>query len=394
MTEETFGMIILKKNAERRVLRGHLWIFSNEIGSPPVSDLEPGSIHEVFDANKEFIGMAYANSRSLIAARILSRRKTAIDSAFVEQRIREAVAFRRQVLADREAYRLVFSESDLLPGLIVDKYGTVLAVQSLTAGMDLLLDDVVSALAETMNPEAIFLRNDAPVRELEGVPLEKRLAYGVLPPDVTIPSWGLEFLVDIPEGQKTGFFLDQEANRDLMKKYVRPGGTVLDLFSYTGAWGIHAAFAGAARVTAVDSSKTALALADSNAAHNNLGDRFNTVREPVLDFLKKARDSWDVIIADPPSFIKSRAKIKEGRKGYIDLNRRALGKLSAGGILITCSCSHHLSPPDFEDILRIASRQSGKRTRVLEIRGQGPDHPVLMSMPETRYLKLMAVQVL
>lgn len=386
-------MIILKKNADRRVRKGHLWIFSNEIGSPPVSELEPGSIHEVYNAGKDFIGMAYANSRSLIAARILSRRKRPIDRAFLEERIGAAAEFRKRVLVDREAYRLIFSESDLLPGLIADQYRDLLVVQSLTAGMDSLLDEVVSVLAETMKPDGIYLRNDSPVRELEGVSLEKRLAFGSIPDQVTIPSGGVELLVDIPEGQKTGYFLDQEANRDLMKKYVFPGAKVLDLFSYTGAWGIHAAYAGASHVTAVDSSKTALTLADANAAHNGLGERFSTVREPVLGFLKKERDAWDMIVADPPSFIKSRNKIKEGVKGYIDLNRRALGKLAPGGILVTCSCSHHLSPPDFEEVLDIAARQSGKRTRILEIRGQGPDHPVLLAMPETRYLKLIVAQV-
>ncbi len=387
-------MIKLKRNADRRVRKGHLWIFSNEIESPPVAQLEPGALHEVCDASGEFVAMAYVNPKSLITARILSRRKTPIDRLFLESRITSAARFRSRMFPDRDAYRLIFSESDLLPGLIVDRYGPFLAVQSHTAGMDLLLNEIVEILGETMCPEGIYLRNDSPVRELEGMVLEKRLASGSVPDRVTITSRGLRFLVDIQEGQKTGFFLDQEANRDLMGKYVFSGANVLDLFSYTGAWGIHAAAAGASEVTAVDSSRGALNLAESNAEINDLASRFHAVREPAVDFLKKSHKTWDVVVADPPSFIKSRAKVKEGRKGYIDLNRRALGKLSPSGILVTCSCSHHLSPEDFEEILRIASYQSGKRTRILEVRGQGPDHPVLLSMPETRYLKVIVAQVI
>jgi 23S rRNA (cytosine1962-C5)-methyltransferase len=340
------------------------------------------------------MGMGYANPRSLITARLLSRRKTPIDHTFLDHRIGSAVEFRKRVLSGQNAYRLFFSESDLLPGLIVDRYGDCLVVQSLTAGMDSLQEQVVEVLADLMAPQGIYARNDSRMRELEGIPLEKRPLHGSVPETVTIDSMGLRFLVDIQEGQKTGFFLDQEANRDLMKKYVFPEAKVLDLFSYTGGWGVHAAAAGAAHVTAVDSSRGALDLAETNASLNNLGSNFTTIREPVVDFLKKNKESWDLIIADPPSFIRSRSKIKEGHKGYIDLNRRALGKLGTGGILVTCSCSHHLSREDFEEILSIASQQSGRRTRVLEVRGQGPDHPILLSMPETRYLKVMVVQVI
>lgn len=387
-------MITLKKNADRRIRKGHLWIFSNEIKSPPMSELEPGSIHEISDSSGEFMGMAYANPKSLITARLLARRKIPIDHTFFEQRIGSALELRKRISSGRDAYRLVFSDSDLLPGLIVDRYADYLVVQSLTAGMDALLEQVVEVLADLIAPSGIFARNDSRIRGLEGIPLEKRPVFGSVPDAVTINSMGLQFLVNIQEGQKTGFFLDQEANRDLMKKYVLPGARVLDLFSYTGGWGIHAAAAGAAYVAAVDSSRASLDFAEINASLNNVESCFTAIRDQVVDYLKKTKESWDVIIADPPSYIKSRAKIKEGRRGYIDLNRRALGKLSAGGILVTCSCSHHLSREDFEDVLLIASQQSGRRTRILEVRGQGPDHPVLLSMPETRYLKVMVLQVI
>jgi 23S rRNA (cytosine1962-C5)-methyltransferase len=206
-------------------------------------------------------------------------------------------------------------------------------------------------------------------------------------------SEGLKFLVDIQDGQKTGFFLDQEANRSLMKQYVFHGARVLDLFCYSGAFGIHAAAAGAEVVTAVDSSRGAIALAQANAELNGFANRVVATKESALDFLKKAQQTWDIIVLDPPAFIKSRSRVSEGTKGYIDLNRRALGRLNIGGILITCSCSHHLNQMAFEELLAAASLQSGKQLRILDVRGQAPDHPVLLSMPETRYLKVIVAQV-
>ncbi len=355
--------------------------------------MEAGSIHEIQDAAGEFLGMVYANPASLITARILSHKKVEIDEAFLEQRIGAALERRQRLFPERDFYRLIFGEADLLPGLIVDRYGAVLAVQSLTAGMDALLDKVLAVLVRYLGPEGIYLRNDSPSRVLEGLSQEKRIAYGSIPDTVIISSSGLKFLVDVADGQKTGFFLDQEANRPLMKQYVFSGAKVLDLFCYTGAWGLHAAAAGAAEVTGVDSSPGAIQLAESNAALNGMEGRFYAVRHNALEFLKRSHETWDVVILDPPAFIKSRSQIKEGQKGYIDFNRRALTKLNPGGILVTCSCSHHLDAQTFEETLAIAARQSGKELRILDIRGQGPDHPFLLSMPETRYLKVIVAQV-
>lgn len=385
-------MITLKKNHDRRIRRGHLWVFSNEIGDPSVSSLEPGSIHEMRDSSGEFLGMVYVNPGSLIAARILSRRRTAIDEDFFRERILSALDLRKRLYPFRQSYRLIFSESDFLPGLIVDRYGSVLVLQSLTAGMDALLEQVVGVLVELLSPDAIYLRNDSPVRLLEGLQQEKRPAYGTLPEQVTLVSGGLRLLVDVVEGQKTGFFLDQESNRLLMDTFTFLGARVLDLFCYTGAWGLHAATAGADEVTSVDTSERALGLAQANAEMNGLATRFKTVKEPVIDFLKKTRETWDLIVLDPPAFVKGKAHLKEGTKGYIDANRRALTKLKPGGILVTCSCSHHLDIESFEQAILAAARQSGRDLRILATRGQGPDHPVLLSMPETRYLKLIAAQ--
>ncbi len=385
-------MITLKKNHDRRIRRGHLWVFSNEILDPPVSQLEPGSIHEMRDASGEFMGMVYVNPNSLIAARILSRKRTHIDEDFFRERILSALELRKRLFPSRDAFRLVFGESDFLPGLVVDKYGSVLVVQTITAGMDALLDQVVSVLVDVLSPDGIYLRNDSPMRLLEGLQQEKRLAYGTVPDNVTIESGSLKLLVDVVEGQKTGFFLDQESNRPLMEAFTFPGARVLDLFCYTGAWGLHAAAAGVDEVTAVDTSERALGLAKSNADLNGFAEKFNPIKESVIDFLKRTSETWDVIVLDPPAFVKGKAHLKEGTKGYIDANRRALTKLNPGGILVTCSCSHHMDEESFEDAILAASRQSGKELRILAIRGQGPDHPFLLSMPETRYLKLIAAQ--
>jgi 23S rRNA (cytosine1962-C5)-methyltransferase len=385
-------MITLKKNADRRVRRGHLWVFSNEIGSPSVSEIEPGSLHELCDSAGEFIGTVYANPASLIAARILSRKKGNIDKSFFHQRIEAALDLRKLVCSGRDSYRMVFSESDFLPGLIVDRYGAYLVVQSLTAGMDALLDQVADALMEIVAPGGIYLRNDSPFRTLEGLPSEKRTIRGSVPEEVTIVSEGLQMRVNVANGQKTGFFLDQESNRSLMRKYVPLDASVLDLFCYTGAWGIHAAASGASEVVAVDTSRGALALAAENAKLNGLEDKFHPVRESAVDFLKKNDVLWDAIVLDPPAFVKSRSSLKEGVKGYIDVNRRAVGRLRHGGMLVTCSCSHHLSYEDFESLLHSAARQAGRELRILDTRGQGPDHPILLAMPETRYLKVIVAQ--
>ncbi|MEW6113258.1 MAG: class I SAM-dependent rRNA methyltransferase [Thermodesulfobacteriota bacterium] len=385
-------MIVLKPRADRRIRGGHLWVFANEIADPRVSDLEPGSLHELHDAAGQFLGVVYANPASLIAARILSRRKTSIDSGFFLNRIQSALDFRKRLFPNRSSYRLVFAESDLLPGLIVDRYGDIVVVQALTAGMERLLDEIVDAITEVLAPAGVFLRNDSSFRLLEGLPLEKRLLAGTVPERVEIESRGLRFAIDVVNGQKTGFFLDQESNRELMYRYVAPGMKVLDLFCYTGAWALHALAAGAERATGVDSSRGALELATRSAALNSFTDRFLAVRDHAVDFLKKTRESWDLVVVDPPAFIKTRSQMREGKKGYIDVNRRALRALKPGGILITCSCSHHVDLGLFEEVLISASRQSGRTLRILDVRGQGSDHPVLLDMPETRYLKVLVAQ--
>lgn len=386
-------MITLKKQCDRRLKKGHLWVFSNEIADPPVAGLEPGAVHECRSQNGEFLGMVYVNPASLITARILSRRREEIDEDFFLGRLRSALARREMLFPGKSLYRLVFGESDFLPGLVVDRYGDYLAVQTLTAGMDSFKDIIVGCLRELLSPKGIYLRNDSPARSQEGLAEERREAAGVVPDLVEIESRGVRFLVDIPNGQKTGFFLDQEENRRLLWRYTPPGATVLDLFSYSGAWGLHALAAGASHVVAVDSSRGALAIGEKNAELNGRQDVFEPVKDSVINFLKKSRDLWDVVVLDPPAFVKSKAQIKEGLKGYTDLGRRAFLRLKPGGTVITCSCSHHVSGHDFEEVTRTAAAAAGRDLLVLERSGQGPDHPMLISMPETSYLKVITARL-
>lgn len=387
-------MIRLKKNADKRIRKGHLWVFSNEIDSPSVSEIVQGEVDELFDHSGKFLGMVYSNPRSLITSRVLSHKRTDIDGLFVKQRIKEANDRRSSICRHSTAYRLFYGESDLIPGLIIDKYADAYVVQSSTAGVDTLMELVVQAIVELFSPSCVYIRNDLPVRDLEGISRTKKLAYGTLPERIEVELNGLKFLVDIENGQKTGLFLDQEFNRTALIKYLSPQANVLDLFCYTGAWGINAAARGLCGVTAVDSSANALDAAKVNAELNNVGDRFEVVKSDCIDFLKKMEKHWDVVIADPPAYIKSKAKLAEGKRGYFDLNKRALGKLRKGGLLITCSCSHHLSLEEFRDLILSASLQSSRRIRLLEVLGQGPDHPCLPAMPETSYLKALVCQVM
>lgn len=387
-------MIKLRKQADRKVRRGYLWIFSNEIEEPAVKDLSPGGIYDVTDFTGEFLGVAYANPKSLIAARILSRKKTIIDESFIGARLQKALELRHPYCRDREAFRAFFGEADLLPGLVIDKYGPHVVIQSSTAGVDRILHPIVEAVGRIFTPESIVLRNDSSMRTLEGIPLTKEILLGSDVSSIKFRSHGVLFVANLINGQKTGFFLDQEFNRPLLNRYIPENATVLDLYCYSGAWSLHAVAAGADMVTAVDSSESALELARQNSYLNSYDSRIDTVREDVLQFLKNGSEKWDVIILDPPAFIKSRSKVREGRQGYIDINRKAIARLKKGGLLITCSCSGHMGLSDFLDVANIAAYKNGRNLRILSVLGQGPDHPTLAAMPETRYLKVIIAQAL
>ena len=342
------------------------------------------------------MGIGYANPHSLIAVRLLTREREETGPAFVRQRVELAKRLRDQLNPGRESCRVFFAESDLLPGLIVDRYGRHLCVQSLTAGVERMLPAILDALVEAYAPEGLILRNDSGLRQLEGLPLEKKLAYGTYDGPVDVEIGGLRFNVDLMEGQKTGFFLDQVDNYAVLDT-VSGGADALDLFCHTGAWAMSAVNKGAVSCTGIDSSAKALETAAANARLNGLEDRLSFVREDVFSALKRLGGEgrrYGLIISDPPAFIKSRSKIAEGLKGYRDLNTRVLRLVKPGGWLVSCSCSHHMDRETFLEVLRSAATGADRTVRLAEFRSQSKDHPVLLAAPETEYLKCALLQVL
>ncbi|GAB4490735.1 MAG: class I SAM-dependent rRNA methyltransferase [Thermodesulfovibrionales bacterium] len=381
-------MDIVHLKRTKRLLAGHLWVFSNELFENP-KKYAPGSLVEVRDKNENCLGTGYINPRSLIAVRLLSREKTVIDRSFLHAKISNALRLRERLFGKADAFRMIFSEADYLPGLIVDKYGPCLVVQFLTLGIEAFSEDIIGVLDEIFAPETIVLRNDSRMRLLEGLPLGKEVVKGDLSRLPVIREDGVVFEVNPLDGQKTGFFLDQRMNRTGLKRYIGKGAG-LDLFSYSGGWAMHCASAGAS-VTCVDSSKRALEMASRNAELNGFQDRVRCVEEDVFAFLGSesaaASRTYDFVVFDPPAFVKSGRDIKEAVKAYRELNEQCMRLLKPGGILATSSCSYHLSKELFVEMLNAASRKAQRDLRLLEMRSQSPDHPVLLSMPETEYLK-------
>ncbi len=375
----------LKKKEARRVQRGHPWIFSNEIADP-LSSFAAGELVDVLDHAGRFIGRGYINPHALIAIRILTRRQDEIDLRFFRKRIAAARELRTR-LGFGDSFRALFSEGDGVPGLIVDKYADTLVVQSLTAGIEARLDVITLALREEYAPAAIVFKNDSAAREFEGLPRQTSVAVGSLDGPVTFDEAGITYRVDVLEGQKTGFFFDQRENRLALKGLVS-GRSVLDCFCYVGAWSLTAARFGAAEVTGLDASQRAVDLAVQNAKLNGLSARF--VVADVFEELRrreKNKERFGCIILDPPAFVKSRAKVREALRGYKEINLRALRLLQPGGLLVTCSCSHHIDGDLFREMLIDAALDAGRETSLLEMRSQARDHPSLIAARETTYLK-------
>ena len=383
--------IKLKKKEERRVQRGHPWVFSNEIQDLP-ADAVPGELVEVRDVSGGFIGRGYINPRSLIAVRIVTRKQEDLDAAFFTAKISQARDLRVR-LGFGGSFRAVFSEGDGIPGLIVDKYADTLVVQSLTAGIDGMLDIILNALRTVYDPKTIVLRNDTASREIEGLVQEKRVVVGETTGIVTIEESGIRYQVDVLEGQKTGFFFDQRENRLTLRDLVK-GRRTLDCFCYVGAWALSAAKYGATEVIGIDSSEKAVQLAAGNATLNGLSARFvaGDVFEKLREF-EKQKERFGCVILDPPAFVKSRAKVREALKGYKEINLRAMRLLEAGGVLVTCSCSHHIDQELFREMLIDAAWSSGRQARLLEMRSQARDHPMLLAAKETQYLKCAILQI-
>ena len=386
---------------ENKLLAGHLWVYRNEVADCP-KEVEPGDLADIHDARGKFLARGYLNPRSMIIGRLLARERTPIDQDFFTSRISHAHALRERLLTtewvshQQATYRVVHSEGDGLPGLIVDRYGDAVALQMLTAGMERRRDLIVNAVEKILQPRLMVARNDSPMREREGLTRERILIRGDLPAESTVTINSLRVPVDLWEGQKTGLFLDQVGNYRLLER-VSPGAHVLDCFCYLGLWALHAARFGAANVIGIDQSSRAIERATALAAQNGYAHvtRFQVAN--VFDDLRerdRRREAFDLIILDPPAFVKNRMHLTEAIRGYKEINLRAMRLLRPGGFLITCSCSHHLTTQQFRQLLWEAAADIHRPVRLLEQRGQNSDHPIVLGMPETEYLKCFLLQVL
>jgi 23S rRNA (cytosine1962-C5)-methyltransferase len=378
----------LKRNEDRRLHAGHLWIFSNEVdtGQTPLTKFKAGELVRVLAHNDRALGLAYVNPQSLISARMLET-WTLPNVAWLATRIRAALTLRER-LYRKPYYRLVYGESDGLPGLVIDRYGPACVVQIGTAGMELLKPQIQQALEQVVRCESLLFKNDSSAREMEGLSCYVEAAKGKFDELGQVLEDDLEFQAPLAEGQKTGWFFDQAANRRALSKYVHKGARVLDVFSYVGAWGVRAAHSGAREVLCVDSSAAALEIAASNAERNSAkivavrGDAFD-----VLEDMGKKAERFDVAVIDPPAFAKRKKDIPKALAAYKRLNQLAMRVVADDGILVSCSCSHHVGLEDLQDAIAKAARAADKHLQIVEMGCQSPDHPVHPAIPETRYLK-------
>ncbi|MGD0960566.1 MAG: class I SAM-dependent rRNA methyltransferase [Methylomonas sp.] len=386
----SYPELFLKKNEDKRLRQGHLWVFSNEIDCQrsPLLQFSAGQDVVVNDRGGKFLGVGYINPNALICVRLLSRKpNTKIGANFFKSRLTAALQWRQRWF-DKPYYRLVFGESDGLPGLVIDRFGSVLSVQITTAGMEQLKPVLLEELLNLLAPEAVVFKNDASQRQLENLSQDIEIAHGCLPEPLIIEENNARFYINVTGGQKTGWFYDHRLNREQFARHAA-GLKVLDLFSYTGGWGVTAAMAGAAEVTCVDSSESALMLAEESAALNGVKERMRFVRSDVFEFLKRQREEnqhYDAIVLDPPALIKRKKDFKAGYEAYRRLNHMALQVLASPGILVSASCSYHLSQDNLQEILRSASRHIDRHLVFVASGGQGADHPVLPAVPETGYL--------
>lgn len=384
--------VTLKRNEEKKVLNGYPWIFANEVQKIEGKDKQ-GSVAEVKAFDGRYVGKGFINHHSKIIVRMLTTKSEEINKDFFEERIKIADEGRRE-LGYNDNYRVVFGESDNLPGLIVDKYGDKLSVQFLSLGMEVVKNDVIDILVKRFAPSTIYERSDVAIREKEGLPLKKGVIYGKNETQSIIVENGLKLIVDLENGQKTGYFLDQKENRDDLKFYIKDK-TVLDCFCNEGGFSLCAKKYGAKEVTAIDISKTAIELVDKNARLNALeiktrvADVFEALRE-----YRKSGEKFGVIVLDPPAFTKTADTVKAGYKGYKDINANALKLVEKGGYLVTCSCSQHLTLPLFLQMIKESVFESGVRAKLVELRTQGKDHAVCIGYDESLYLKVAVIKVL
>ncbi|MHC1746645.1 MAG: class I SAM-dependent rRNA methyltransferase [Negativicutes bacterium] len=391
---EQVRKVFLRKGVHHRVESGHPWIYKTEIDyeDGPIS---PGGIVDVYNFRQRFIGRGYWNGRSQITIRLLTRLQEEINRDFFQRKIATAWEYRQKFVSEPDYCRLIFGEADFLPGLIVDKFGPYLVVQTLALGIDRYKEMIVSLLAEMFQPDGIFERNDVSVRELEGLPQQKGFLQGKFPTLITVQENGFPFYADIENGQKTGFFYDQRENRFFLQP-VMPGAEVLDCFCHTGSFAIHAAKYGAKSVEAVDISAQAVELAIQNARLNQVEEICRFQVGNAFDILRKWSDQqrlFDVVILDPPAFTKSRSSLEGAARGYKEINLRGLKMVRPGGFLVTCSCSYHMDRDLFRAVVNDAAQDAKRQIRQVEYRTQAKDHPILPAAPETEYLKFLVVQV-
>lgn len=388
----------LKANADRRLRAGHLWVYSNEIdvAATPLHGFAAGDQAILEAAGGKALGVVAMSPNNLICARLLSRDvKHVLDKSLLVHRINVALSLRER-LFDKPCYRLVFGDSDLLPGLVVDRFFDILVVQLASATMERHKDEVLAALIQVIKPSGILLKNDSAARDAEGLERYVDTVFGVVPEWVALEENGVKFEAPVIDGQKTGWFFDHRMNRARLAPYVK-GKRVLDLFSYIGGWGVQAAAFGATEVMCVDASSFALDGVERNAALNGLSAQVACIEGDVFAALKELKSSeerFDVVIADPPAFIKRKKDLKNGEAAYRRLNEAAMRLLNKDGILISASCSMHLPEDDLQNILLTSARHLDRNIQLLERGAQGPDHPVHPAIAETRYIKSLTCRLL
>lgn len=393
------GIVNLKKGEGRTLKAGGMWVYDNEIAST-MGEIVDGGLVEVHDFDGYFMGVGYINRRSKITVRMMSRRTREINRAFIEQRVRACVDYRKHTV-DMSSCRLIFGEADFLPGIVIDKFSDVLVVESLALGIDRFKPLIVELLKQVLKEEGmpirgVYERSDAKVRLQEGMERFKGFIGEEFDTKVSIVENGVKYMVDVKDGQKTGFFLDQKYNRAAIRPMCKDA-KVLDCFTHTGSFALNAGMAGAKSVLGVDASELGVAQATENAALNGLSDRVSFICEDVFELLprlEKEGELFDVVILDPPAFTKSRNSIKNAVKGYREINLRAMKLVKNGGYLATCSCSHFMNPELFSKTIGEAAANVHKRLRQIEYKTQSPDHPILWSRDEeSLYLKFYIFQV-
>ncbi|HEX2866856.1 MAG TPA: class I SAM-dependent rRNA methyltransferase [Ignavibacteriales bacterium] len=386
------AQVYLRKNEEHRLRHGHLWVFSNEVAKLE-GEAQNGDLVELLDSRNNFLGTGFYNKNSLISIRLLSRFSIADTEAFFKERILKAYELRKNLYPKRDSFRLIFSESDFMPGLIIDKYNNTFVLQVYSFGMQKNIDKIVSVLKEDLKAENIFTKNEEYFRRLEGLPEEDTVYLGSRKSEV-ISDGRVSYRIDFG-GHKTGFYFDQADNRTFIEK-ITEGRTVIDAFCNSGGFGLHAAKAGAGKITFLDSSKPEIETARGNFQLNNLQQPAEFITGDVFDTftaMQNEKRTFGVVMIDPPAFAKNKKSLPMAQKGYEKLNRMALGLVEDGGFLVTSSCSYHLNRDSFLQIVSLAAQKAGRQVQLIHFSGASMDHPRLPAMEETSYLKFAVLKV-